>query len=447
MNSFSTFSFHSFSFDYKHLQAKFTYAFDDQLFTEMINFSTPVKKIRLNIDETIINNILKHIHIAVWISYYKLSPTAEILVPDRRTAKMLTFRKKFYLNGLGELMFVNGLSPSCCASFSPANNPSVPAGHLPWQGGKYDDYSPDRGMSEGQGVINNQLNDVATGTGGKLLFFWGWKDSLVSVELLKQQHQPFTLRSMGDLPLHTLAASKVDAPRIIQTRQLDPKLFEMNASGKRYNGHVPITGILSFISLLTAYLYEFDEIILSNEKSANIGNTTLDGVEINHQWSKSEDFEKAFQNYIKNLHLPIRYYSLLRQRDELRIVEEFCKYPQYFHSFSSCNRNFHLRGPQLSSDQLRCGQCPKCAFVYTMMRTFLPAETVNDIFHKNLFTDETLLPLFRELLGIEGTKPFECVGTKEEMLEALRLINKRWFQEGEGKIRQLLHLHISQKII
>jgi hypothetical protein len=44
-----------------------------------------------------------------------------------------------------------------------------------------------------------------------------------------------------------------------------------------------------------------------------------------------------------------------------------------------------------------------------MMRAFLPAETVNDIFHKNLFTDEKLLPLFRELLGIEGCKPFECV--------------------------------------
>ncbi|MDR2415504.1 MAG: hypothetical protein LBD75_02595 [Candidatus Peribacteria bacterium] len=50
------------------------------------------------------------------------------------------------------------------------------------------------------------------------------------MELLKQQHKPFTLFSVGDNPLHALAASKVDASRIIHTRTLDPKLFAMNAS-------------------------------------------------------------------------------------------------------------------------------------------------------------------------------------------------------------------------
>jgi hypothetical protein len=60
-----------------------------------------------------------------------------------------------------------------------------------------------------------------------------------------------------------------------------------------------------------------------------------------------------------------------------------------------------------------------------MMRAFLPAEEVNEVFGRNLFADETLLPLFRELLGIEGCKPFECVGTNEEMAVALKLVNER----------------------
>jgi hypothetical protein len=243
---------------------------------------------------------------------------------------------------------------------------------------------------------------------------------------------------MGDLPLHALASKQVDAPRIIQTRQLDSKLFAMNKSGERYNGHVPITGILSFISLLTAYLYGFDEIVLSNEKSANIGNMMLDSIEVNHQRSKSEGFETAFQAYVKkNISKEIRYYSILRPRSELRIVQEFCNYPQYFHSFSSCNRNFHLSGSQLSGEDLRCGKCPKCVFVYTMMRGFLPAEVVNEIFGKNLFADEALLPLFRELLGIEGCKPFECVGTNEEMIVALQLANGFGFSEEEKEIKAL----------
>lgn len=250
---------------------------------------------------------------------------------------------------------------------------------------------------------------------------------------------------MGNLPLHALAASQVDAERIIQTRQLDPKLFAMNKSGERYNGHVPITGILSFISLLTAYLYGYNEIVLSNEKSANIGNMVLDGVEINHQRSKSEEFELAFQAYVKReISEEISYYSILRPRSELRIVQEFCKHPQYFHTFSSCNRNFHISGSQLSGDDLRCGKCPKCAFVYTMLRAFLPTEVVNGIFNKNpegsgqsLFADEALLPLFKELLGIEGCKPFECVGTNEEMIVALQLASGFGFSAEEGTIEKL----------
>ncbi|MDR2190770.1 MAG: hypothetical protein LBP53_06425 [Candidatus Peribacteria bacterium] len=90
-------------------------------------------------------------------------------------------------------------------------------------------------------------------------------------------------------------------------------------------------------------MYESNEIVLSNEKSANHGNLLLDGVEINHQWSKSEAFEQAFQTYIHtNIAKNLTYYSILRPRYEIRIVQEFCKYPQYFHAFSSCNRNFHL---------------------------------------------------------------------------------------------------------
>ncbi|MDR2190771.1 MAG: hypothetical protein LBP53_06430 [Candidatus Peribacteria bacterium] len=201
MRTFSTFSFHSFSFDQQTLIATFTYQADELFFTETVNFSTTVKKIRTSIDETILHTLLQHIHIALGISYYKLSPTAKILVPDRRTPEMLHFWKSFYLNGLGEFMVVNGLSPKdiCQFSNSPLNGTPAP-------------------------VAREMLQPTA------LVFFGGGKDSLVSVELLKERHQPFFLFSMGNLPLHALAASKVNVPRIIHTRTLDPKLFAMNQS-------------------------------------------------------------------------------------------------------------------------------------------------------------------------------------------------------------------------
>jgi hypothetical protein len=63
---------------------------------------------------------------------------------------------------------------------------------------------------------------------------------------------------------------------------------------------------------------------------------------------------------------------------------------------------------------------------------------MNNIFGKNLFADKALLPLFRELLGMEGCKPFECVGTNEEMKETLQRIHERGFEGGEEKVAQLL---------
>ena len=80
-------------------------------------------------------------------------------------------------------------------------------------------------------------------------------------------------------------------------RMMDPKLFDMNQQGY-YNGHVPISGVIAFVLVTAAYLYDYTYIIMSNEKSANEGNTVLDGIEINHQRSKSYEFESDFNEYI-----------------------------------------------------------------------------------------------------------------------------------------------------
>lgn len=49
----------------------------------------------------------------------------------------------------------------------------------------------------------------------------------------------------------------------------------------------------------------------------------------------------------------------------------------------------------------------------------MPRAEVIQIFDRDLFAEKELLPLFESLLGIQGIKPFECVGTNEEMLLAL----------------------------
>jgi UDP-N-acetyl-alpha-D-muramoyl-L-alanyl-L-glutamate epimerase len=47
-----------------------------------------------------------------------------------------------------------------------------------------------------------------------------------------------------------------------------------------------------------------------------------------------------------------------------------------------------------------CNSCPKCAFVYSILRPFLSKEETLQIFSRELYEDKSLETLFRELLGI-----------------------------------------------
>jgi len=193
------------------------------------------------------------------------------------------------------------------------------------------------------------------------------------------------------------------------TRELDPKLFEMNQQGY-YNGHVPISGIIAFVLTTAAYLYDYTYIIMSNEKSANEGNTVMDGIEINHQRSKSYQFESDFSKYIKKyLSSDVEYFSLLRGMYELKIAKLFSQYQQYFDIFSSCNNNFKIIESNKTTAHRRCGICPKCAFVYATLRPFLSDEDTQRIFGQELYENSELTTTYKELLGIDGIKPFECV--------------------------------------
>lgn len=111
---------------------------------------------------------------------------------------------------------------------------------------------------------------------------------------------------------------------------------------------------------------------------------------------------------------------------ELQIVGEAVRYPQYFEMFTSCNANWKLSAvsSQLSTSRW-CAACPKCAFAFLLFAAYLPKKEMMRIFGKNLFEQHDLLPLYRQLLGIEGFKPFECVGTPEECREALAMMRRR----------------------
>jgi hypothetical protein len=276
--------------------------------------------------------------------------------------------------------------------------------------------------------------------------------------------------------------------RLFIKRKLSENIMDV-VNSWAYNWHVPITWIIAFVLELASYIYDYKFIVLSNEFSANFWNTFWQGIEVNHQWSKSLDFEKEFWNYVlKYISNDVKYFSLLRPFYELKIAELFSNYwKKYFEKFSSCNVNFKIfKNPPIPSPfypqggiygstgekgdifsppargELEggnwCNSCPKCAFVYTILRPFLTKDETLKIFGKELFEDEKLEQLFRELAWISGIKPFECVWTNEEVVLAMKMslekfewkipfILKIFKKEIDDKMTQEDYKKLEEKIL
>jgi hypothetical protein len=67
--------------------------------------------------------------------------------------------------------------------------------------------------------------------------------------------------------------------------------------------------------------------------------------------------------------------------------------------------------------------------MFAALAAFLPKKTVVDIFGEDLHAKWELLPIYSRLLGLQGFKPFECVGEPDEMIVAMN----RAYTGGEYK--------------
>lgn len=348
-------------------------------------------------DEALLNRALFATHLMLGISYYKSFCPKQIEIHSGSlNEEQSTFWNTVYTHGLGEFFYEHEIDFRGLIQF-PTTGHRVPS---------------EAALREAP-----LLKPIQRKTSGKsLLPLGGGKDSLTALALLAKQGKEFDLFTLRDNPIFQAAEQLTGHKRLILGRQIDPQLFSLNKQGA-YNGHIPISACISFLSLVVSILYGYESVVFSNEASANEGNTELFGMEINHQWSKSLAFEQLFGNYVQQYITPdFQLFSLLRPYSEYKIVELFAQHPEYFSIFSSCNRNFHInKTKRRSSESLWCGCCPKCAFTFGLLAAFLDKETLLQIFGKNLFADEDLIPLFEELLGLRDIKPFECVGTPQEM--------------------------------
>jgi len=391
-----SFEFVSRSFDINSLVAVFNYSiyFSDGEkidFIEKLYF--PQKRKIIGVYKELLDAALDDLHFVLGVSYYKLYCPKEIVHHRRLTFDQATFWNLLYRNGLGEFYYQNSIDPNVFPGFVGVEN-----------GKKANYYLSPR-------------NEVLAGVGGG-------KESVVAVELLKSHKiktTAFVLETKTSSIIDEMIEEmKIDSLKV--KRELDDKIFANLPSA--FNGHVPISAIIAFTGYFSALLFGFKKIIVGNEYSSNFGNIDYKGMAVNHQWSKSSEFETAFQEYAKNnLSSDTEYFSILRPFYEIRIAEMFAKHKKYFSIFSSCNRNFKIKEEQNSK---WCGECAKCVFVFTLLSAFLSKKDLLGIFKDNLYERKDLLPLFKDLLGIGILKPFDCVGTFEETQEAFRRSAKKY---------------------
>jgi UDP-N-acetyl-alpha-D-muramoyl-L-alanyl-L-glutamate epimerase len=400
MQSYDRFIFESYTFDPKERRIELTYSLDDQItFTERILFHKDTKLEDASKDPSF-DRLLFALHLIGGISYYKTCLPKTIEVQSGTLTKaQAQFWNDVYENGLGEFFVKNEIDFRGLIHF-----PAKATEEL---------------TLEKSEAPNIQRVLVPIG---------GGKDSLVTAELIKASGIRASLFRMGHHPLIETMADAVHLPLITVERHLDGGLFDLNAQGA-LNGHIPITAYLSFLCVIAARLTGHTAVAISAERSASEGNVELFGKQINHQWSKSLEFEKSFQNYLaKFVGTDVQYFSMLRPLSELHITKLLAEYPQYLQLFTSCNTNWRI--VKEKPTERWCNKCPKCAFAFALLSGFVPAEELSAIFGKNLYKEAALLPLYKELLGLEGHKPFECVGTPEETEAAMLLAHDRGDFEG-----------------
>lgn len=320
------------------------------------------------------------------ISYWKLTCAPRLIIEcGHLNEDQITWWKKLYFNGLQEFFYHNTIETTL------------------------DSFMEITCTGE---TINGQEDRARYH--GNLIPVGGGKDSFVSMELLKdynEENHAFVINAVKSA-VHSAEAAGYHDDRLIRVeRTLDLRMLDFNKQGF-LNGHTPFSALAAFAAVVTAIVYEKQNICLSNEASAN--ESTIKGTSINHQYSKTFEFEQDFKYYMDHyLTREIHYFSLLRPLSELQITSIFSTLKDYLHVFRSCNVG--------QKEEIWCGHCAKCLFVCVMLSAFLSDEELLSIFGKNMLNDEEMRQLFQQLTGILDDKPFECVGTREEVNTAIAM--------------------------
>ena len=358
-----------------------------------------------NIETKYVQNMVFHIGLIELVSYWKSTCSPRVIIKcGYLNEEQIAWWKKLYFYGLGELFFTNNIETNI------------------------EEFMQITCLEKENKLEYEEIQEQSE---GYIIPIGGGKDSVVTLETLKVDRKKDYCLIINPKPV-TLECAKIagfENENIIEVyRTIDKNLIDLNQKGF-INGHTPFSAMLAYVSYFIAYLLSKKYIALSNENSANESNVL--GKKINHQYSKSFEFECDFEKYAnKYLKAPVKYFSFLRPLNELHIAKIFSKQEKYHLVFKSCNVG------SKGKEWKWCCNCAKCLFAYTILSPYLYKEKLVKIFGEDMFENKELLKTFLELTGNGETKPFDCVGTFEEVNFAI----SKTIENLENKKEQLPYL-------
>ena len=353
----------------------------------------------ISLNSNLVKNIVFCIGMVEAISYWKATCSKLFIVKCAKlNEKQINWFKKLIYLGLGEFRFINNIKVS------------------------QDEFVEI--ITEGEELSaeenKNELEDVIIPIGGG-------KDSNVTLNIKR-----FGFRiNIEEVSSKCAEIAGLSDNEIIEIkRKIDSNLIELNNQGF-LNGHTPFSALVAFLTYFAATIFSKKYIALSNEDSANESN--VEGENINHQYSKTIEFENDFREYVSKFISPNgpEYFSFLRPISEIQIAKLFSELENYHQVFKSCNVGSKEKPWKW------CCNCPKCLFAYTILSPFLYKEKLVNIFGEDIFEKENMLETFLELCGFANNKPFECVGTYKEVRFAI----SKTIEKTDGKLPFLLQYY------
>ncbi|HBR00456.1 MULTISPECIES: hypothetical protein [unclassified Roseofilum] len=384
-----------------HLSVRYSadeFEFSTKVFYQSVSFS----KLKQHYSEELTNRIAAYVALfegmklcSLFPKYYDISPIAQYLAQPA-----LELFVKIYQGVFGQHWYENQVTDY--------QQPEII-------------YSQPLGESTSGTILGNN-STILTGCGGG-------KDSVVAMKILEDAGLPFSSMQYshsvyGKAELqHDLITEVVKETTPIKTHKisiiddfLDFPLFPLYFP-KNSGIIAPETPVSIFESLPLMLHEGYKFLSLAHERSANTGNLFWEelGKEVNHQWGKGFEAEQALNTFIQNHLLSnFTYFGILQPVYDFRIFKKLSQYPEILPKIHSCN----IKKPW-------CKKCPKCAYVWLgLMSTFDPGA-VDRVFGVNLFDDPDLLPIFRQMIGLEEHTPFECIGEIDESRLAMKQCLKK----------------------